>query len=295
MSRSIKMIMSGGLGNQLFQVSAGIYLEETLGKEVIFDVANLLGPAKSAPGNYTRSLEIYELLLGKSLITSKPHWLLDLAITKFRKQFLGKYFLFERNQEDRLIFRIGPDTRGIFGFYQDAEIVESAWVSLYGRMKKSEKFSPLVNSNKINRIAIHLRFGDYSDDPQTKKIYGLTKKSYYLEALNEIGKNANSPTSLVIITDNREKASSFINAENFSGPIEYVSSPTAIQDLVELSSSSHVIMSNSTFSWWGAWIANKVHGSQIIYPRPWLADPNDPAMPIYVNNWISIKREYETT
>lgn len=288
------MTMSGGLGNQLFQVSAGIYLEEILGRHLIYDVSNLLGPSKSTPGNYTRSLEIYELLPEKELIKSKPHWLLDLLITKFKREFLSRYYLFEQSQKDKLIFDISSHTRGIFGFYQDAEVVEAAWDSLSERFKKSAKFSPLVNSSRINRIAIHLRFGDYSDDPKTKKIYGLTKNSYYLEALNQITKNSNSPTSLVIVTDNQEKAKSMISKEHFSGSIEYLSSPTAIQDLVELSRSSHVIMSNSTFSWWGAWIANKTHGSQIIYPRPWLADESDPDLPIYVTSWISIKRKYET-
>ena len=294
MPSSIKMTMSGGLGNQLFQVSAGIYLEEVLDRDVIYNVSNLLGPAKSSPGNYTRSLEIYELLTGKNLIKSKPYWLLDLLITKFKRRFLGKYFLFEHSQMDRLLFNISKHTREIFGFYQDAEIVEATWSSLNARMEKSEKFSPLVKSSKIDRIAIHLRFGDYSDDPKTKEIYGLTKNSYYLEALSVIRNNSNSPSNLVVVTDNQEKARSIINDEDFSGSIEYVSSPTAIQDLVELSRSSHVIMSNSTFSWWGAWIANKTHGSQIIYPRPWLADATDPEIPIYVDNWTSIKRKYET-
>jgi hypothetical protein len=39
-------------------------------------------------------------------------------------------------------------------------------------MKKSEKFSPLVSAGKLERIAIHIRFGDYSDDPGTKEFMG---------------------------------------------------------------------------------------------------------------------------
>ena len=294
MPNPIEMTMSGGLGNQLFQVSAGIYLEEVLGRPVIYNVSNLLGSAKSSPGNYTRSLEIYELLPGKKLKKTKPHWLLDLIITRAKRKFLGRIYIFENNQNDRVLSKVSAHTKGIFGFYQDASVTETSWNSLKARMLNSTKFSPLVTSEKINRIAIHLRFGDYSDDPKTKKTYGLTHKNYYLQALSEFQKMPDCPDTLAIITDNKTMAQVLINNVNFSGPIEYISNETAIQDLTELARSTHVIMSNSTFSWWGAWIANKVHNAKVIYPRPWMADSSDPELPIFVKSWTSLKRKYET-
>jgi hypothetical protein len=32
---------------------------------------------------------------------------------------------------------------------------------------------------------------------------------------------------------------------------------------------ARVVASNSSFSWWGAILANRLHGSEIILPNPW--------------------------
>ena len=76
--------------------------------------------------------------------------------------------------------------------------------------------------------------------------------------------------------------------------LNFVSNSEPLADLVELARSSHLIISNSTFSWWGAWIASKIHNSKVIYPRPWFADPLDPELPIFVKSWKSLNRIYST-
>lgn len=289
------MTMSGGLGNQLFQVAASIYIEEFLKREVVFNVSNLVGKLKNDPGNYTRNLEILELIKNRALITNKPHWALDIMKTNLKKKFFSEFYVFEKTLESRAILDLSNKTRGVFGFFQDSEITQYAWPILQARMQNSLKFSNLVSSNPLSQIAMHIRFGDYSDDPKTKKAYGLTRKSYYLSGLQEFRNQQNCPTKLVIVTDDIKKAKDLIKPEDFLGILEFVSNPSAIEDLNVLARSSHLIISNSTFSWWGAWIAFKVHNSKVIFPRPWFANKSDPDLPIYVNDWFSIKREFETS
>jgi len=294
MSKSIKLTLSGGLGNQLFQICAGIFIEENLNFRIIYDVSNLLGKIKSCPGNNTRHLEISELLENPNLVTKKPHWFVDQLLTKFKRTFRKRLYVFENSPFDRPLQMINQSTRGVYGFFQDANIVNLTWYSLLLRMKKSEKFSPLVSASKLDRIAIHIRFGDYSDDPETKRIFGLTKQSYYFAALENLAKQNLSVDSLVVVTDNAAKAEIYLSGINFPGQIQYISNSTAIEDLLQIARSAYVIISNSSFSWWGAWIAHRLHGSHIIYPRPWLSDKENPDLPIYVDEWQSIERDFDT-
>ena len=294
-AKPLVMTLSGGLGNQLFQVSAGSYIENQLKLPVLYNISNLTGQLKSEPGNYTRQLEISELIDESKIVTRNRHWLLDLTLTKFQKRFLRQYYLFEKDPNYKLIENLTPRSKEISGFFQDAEIVESSWQDLKQKMESSNKFATLINAEIQHRIAIHLRFGDYSDDPKTKLTYGLTKRSYYLKAIEYFKETANCPNKLIIVTDNVDKAAQVITKTDFEGEIKYISNKTAIEDLKELAQSSHIVISNSTFSWWGAWIAFKIHNSKIIYPRPWFANPSDPDLPIFVKNWTAIVRDYATT
>jgi hypothetical protein len=110
---------------------------------------------------------------------------------------------------------------------------------------------------------------------------------------NLVKKNV-SVDSLVIVTDNAAKAETYLSGINFPGQIQYISNSIAIEDLLEIARSAYVITSNSTFSWWGGWIAHRLHGSYIIYPRPWLADKTNPDLPIYVDEWQAIERDFDT-
>ena len=293
MPKPICLTLSGGLGNQLFQLSASIFIEENLKRKVLFDVSNLLGKLIDEPGNYTRKLEIHDLIKDQTLITRRSHWLVRIINTKFKKRFFSRFYVFEKSFEHRAILDFTSRTVGAFGFFQDYEITESAWDTLKIKLENSDKFSSLIKSDVISRIAIHIRFGDYSDDPKTKQTYGLTKKTYYLDAVQEIKKSENCPSEILIVTDDVEKAKKLIQGEDIKGTIKFISNESAIQDMLELARSSHVVISNSTFSWWGAWIAYKVHNSKVIYPRPWFANESDPDLPIYVDNWMSIRRQFE--
>ena len=190
------------------------------------------------------------------------------------------------------VFMKNLKTKKISGFFQNSELVDKTWPEFAKKLAKSNVFSKFVDLQPINRVAMHLRFGDYSDDPNTKSYYGLTKASYYVLAYEELNKNISNKLEVLVVTDDVEKAKKTINNENCNTLVTYVSNKSAIDDLFEISRSSHVVMSNSTFSWWGAWFAHKSHGAKIVYPRPWFADNSNPDLPIYFSSWTAKKRDF---
>jgi hypothetical protein len=57
-----------------------------------------------------------------------------------------------------------------------------------------------------------------------------------------------------------------------------------------MSLASHLIMANSSFSWWAAWLGDS-EVRTVIYPRPWIDFRfiNDRDLPL--PNWIGLGRE----
>jgi hypothetical protein len=290
----IKLTLAGGLGNQLFQLSAGIYLEEKLGRKVIYDFSNLVKQPKSEVGNYTRKLEIKELILDNQTIKSRYPFRTDYAIRFVRRLINPGSVIVESDPNFDALGRVDSKTTAVYGYFQRASIVSEAWPILKLKLEQSPKFASLVNTECIDRIAIHLRFGDYSDDPRTKSVHGLTSTSYFAQAIDSIRLNESSDAPILVVTDDKSKAADFVkNARGLSN-FQIVSNPNPIDDLIEICRSSQVVITNSTFSWWGGWIAHKVHKSGVIYPRPWFANDADPELPIYVGNWTGMKREFTT-
>jgi len=288
----IKLTLAGGLGNQLFQLSAGIYLEEKIGRKVIYDISNLTLKPKAEIGNYTRKFEIRELVLDTQTIKSRYPLRADYPVRFIRRIINPNSVIIERDPNFDALERVTGKTTAVYGYFQNASIVNQAWPVLKSRLKHSSEFASLVNSEKVARIAIHLRFGDYSDDPRTKSVHGLTSTKYFEQAINLIQANETSDTPILVITDDQAQAAGFINRFGGLSNVQIISNPNPIDDLAEMCRSSHVVITNSTFSWWGGWIANKIHQSTIIYPRPWFADKSDPDLPIYVNDWTGLKREF---
>jgi len=104
-------------------------------------------------------------------------------------------------------------------------------------------------------VSIHVRRGDYVNNPF---YYDLTETDYYQRAMLEFPNE-----KFMVYSDNIEwckKQDMFKNC-NFSGGNE-------LEDLNSIAGSKGVIMANSSFSWWGAFL-NK---GKIIAPKLWYRD-----------------------
>jgi len=288
----IKLTLSGGLGNQLFQFSAGLYLEKILNREVIYDISNLKDNATSEIGNYTRKMEILELVTDNYLITSRFPFRWDTPSRLIRRIQNPKTVLIENDSHPQILNAINRETTSVYGYFQDSSLVSEIWPELKAKLEKSSKFAPVVTNQKLDRILMHLRFGDYSDDPKTKSVHAFTSPSYFKEAIALQNGNSSLGQDISIVTDNSQLAINLLNSIDSKLSFQIISNEEPIADLIEISSSSNVIISNSTFSWWGAWFASKLHGSKIIFPRPWFADLTNPELPLYVPSWIPLDREY---
>lgn len=111
--------------------------------------------------------------------------------------------------------------------------------------------------NKKNLVLIHVRRGDYLNK---KKYHYPLSKNYYKKAIKQFPRD----TNFIIFSDDvgwckRQKYFKKINIEFVD---DYFKDYTGVinRDAIELCLMTYcdgAIISNSTFSWWGAWIQNQ--------------------------------------
>ena len=120
-------------------------------------------------------------------------------------------------------------------------------------------------------ITMHIRRGDYL---QHSDIHPILPVEYYKEALALY--QDNKILVRVISDQSLEEDKAFCSW--IPNPVEYVKEFTStlnqeerdIVDFYSLVESSHVIMANSSFSWWGARLCRHFHpNALIVAPCPW--------------------------
>lgn len=185
----------------------------------------------------------------------------------------------------------------VFGFFQSENNFKS--VSDIIRAELKVKDAPSEANQKMiaqiqqdNSVCLHIRRGDYLN-PRWKNLQVCTFE-YYNNAINEILDKVQNPVFYVFsnthddlewIRDNYHFHDKTANREI---KLVYVDlSNPDYEELRLMYNCKHFIISNSTFSWWGAWLSdnkNKI----VCAPTRWnLAVENDGN--IYVPDWLKIK------
>lgn len=128
-------------------------------------------------------------------------------------------------------------------------------------------------------ICMHVRRTDYLDIADGWAL----PTSYFLQARDSIPEHEHY--DLVVVSDDPEAI-----GEEFAGePTLRCSRNSAIIDLQLLIHADVVITSNSSFSWWGAWL-NQQPGARVIAPKHWLgfaAGIDEPAR-VIPERWTSL-------
>ena len=162
-------------------------------------------------------------------------------------------------------------------------------------MSTSSLFNKVVSAPTQNNIAVHIRLGDYASKPTTKRAHGLSEIAYFVNAVR-ILQSKRDYDNIVIYSDEAQTAyAEFVNVFGTSSiPITVSSGTNEYEDLAGISSSKGIVISNSTFSWWAAWIGTHLRNSTVIAPRPWFSKPSAADEHLLLESWIVLDREIQS-
>ena len=150
-------------------------------------------------------------------------------------------------------------------------------------IEKAFEQHPQLNSE--NTVAIHVRRGDYTI--QTTR-FPLITKEYITKALKQIPET----TYCFVVSDDISWCKQNLIGEKFIFT-NYIDPSEAIWFM---SLCKHFILSNSTFSWWGAYLSQSLN-SKIIVPSVWFGPDFAPkeawdTKDIYCENWTVLPTNY---
>jgi hypothetical protein len=120
-------------------------------------------------------------------------------------------------------------------------------------------------------VAVTVRRGDYLSLPN---VFHNLGESYYRDALEIF-----PDYTVVVFSDDPAWCIENLDWADYVMPCN-----TAITDLSLLSSFKNHIIANSSFGWWGAWLAN---GNTVVSPRDWFTNGLD-TTDLIPDRWIRI-------
>lgn len=270
----------GGLGNQLFQYSFGKYIEYWTSKKVFFDTASF------GTSDQLRELEICSL--------TSDILLNNVSFTQYtgikNRLFRG---LFQCSNtfipEDKFCLDFLGRARGnIFlqGYWQDEKYAKSFPRSRILKEWRTpdvlQEYVSIISKTEIP-ISLHIRRGDYFS-PKNIGIYGVCTKAYYRKAIDYVLSTIKGNKKIFVFSDDM----SWVK-ENITLPDHTIFVPNykVLQfSYIYLMSLCKInIVSNSTFSWWGAYL-NQYPNKIIIAPSRWTLNTEKT---LALDSWIKLK------
>ena len=276
-----KVLLQGGLGNQLFQVAAGIYLQKLSGEKVYFDESFLTKVPRKIR---KREVEIRWLVDSELILKGNFSTLVRVAL----KEFFSTKILDEKNLNDKVIDRLLPSTEILRGYFHNFEYVDTIWETIAPKFKERFEKTDVEPKYTYDYLCVHFRGGDCLYG-KGKNRHGIIGPGYIQESLETLRKDLNI-SKVIIVTDSPK----FIKdkLDNLTGfDFSVISSSNIFNDLAIISRASGVVMSNSSFSWWGAFIADKFKNAKVISPYPWFESDNEEPKLLIPEHWVKMKRD----
>lgn len=287
--------LSGGLGNQLFQYAAGLALSERLNTELCIDKSFLAGRQWRVT---KRKFELDTFKLNASKYSSFFSPLMPQLI-KFPRLFsaLTRWTLVYENQliEPSYFFNL-PINSYLIGHWQSQTYLKGLNKEILFSCFPTQDDLSIANRNMLenikhqNSVGVHIRRGDYVTNSKANKFHSLLSKSYYFKAVSKI-QEANKKTHFYIFSDDIEWCEK--NLTIFDGPHTFVRKKSAAwEDLLLMGNCKHLIIANSSYSWWSAWLGDYIYGSQnrvVIAPKRWFTNlENNVEKELFSAHWIQI-------
>lgn len=221
-------------------------------------------PLDSMFNHSEKELEILRLSKSKPWLK----WILNPVYRILRKEKCKIDCIYEKTNydykeeiyEDKLLY--------LAGFWQNKKYLEN----VIGEIKrevhfpKQDNYEQLNYENEImnsNSVCVHIRRSDYNFED----FDSVCPDSYYFDAIDYIEGQLNNP-KFYIFSNKIDKAKEMFGNNNRFVYVTANDRMHGLGDLKLMTLCKHNIISNSTFSWWGAAL-NKNPEAIVILPKLW--------------------------
>lgn len=280
------MYLQGGLGNQLFQLAAGLDVANRLEVRLILDCSRL-GDPRTALRTY--ALNPFALPDYVDVFRGSSGWSAFLhkrSVNRVKNLLTGKHYVENADAFDPAFQDVRPGFT-LDGYFQSESYFESVKLQMLELIESCElsdsERQVVEKLSKEAFTAIHVRRGDYTN-PQVAAVHGLAGQKYFKSALSEI-ETASTVVRKLYFTDSPETVREEFGLESKDFAPNNLSEAAT---LLLMSRADNVIASNSTFSWWAGFSAQSHKNGIVIVPKPWFAAMTPPHL--VPSQWRQLKK-----
>ncbi|WP_243347477.1 alpha-1,2-fucosyltransferase [Parabacteroides sp. FAFU027] len=256
--------LKGRLGNNLFQIAAGASLAKAKGDAFCVSVPDKANdPGLSTSLSELRNLQ--KTILRKVEVREER---ITQEVTYSEKQFNYEPIPYQPEMS-------------ISGYFQSEKYFDKQLVrELFAIDEKTKKYI-LDKYGKIlaqDVTSIHIRRGDYLKNID---VHPICSMGYFRRAIRMIGKKK----PFLLVSNDIEWCKKQFKGENFY----FAENESAVVDLYLQSLCKNNIISNSSFSWWGAWLNPNLE-KKVLVPDPWfgISTKNMDASDLIPEGWIKV-------
>lgn len=251
--------LQGGLGNQMFQIAAAHALALRNETTSYFDFNICNTPMQGNP-----SMKYKNNIFAK--ITHR-------STNSFNSLYLEKGFSYNEIPYEADIT--------LYGYFQSEKYFiqyKKEILDLFSIPNENLVYDFLVGFKGMEKpiVTVHIRRGDYLANPEFHPVCSI---EYYTKAMAEMG-----DCSFIFVSDDMQWVQ-----DNFKGPnIWYSMFTDELADLKLMTMVDNNIISNSSFSWWGAYL-NPNPNKKVIAPKTWFGPkgPQD-TQDLIPSDWVLI-------
>lgn len=265
--------LQGGLGNQLFQLATTVKLSEACGHSILVDKSHYLRKK-------TRQYELGPLERDLRIKSSYLARFIYRNTSRFTEKEEFEPFSFDPNASKNY---------SIKGYFQNPSSVYKECDKLANTLSEYFKRNFTISKGSccdFQHVGIHIRRGDYENIEINTLNFGVLNDQYFLSAMEYFdSRNVHyifySETNDLPITKYLPSSLKYsINSDN---------GMSALMLLGEMSQNDHFVMSNSSLSWWAAYLIKyRKSDATIISPETWFR--KFPKSNSLINSsWITMK------
>lgn len=262
--------VEGGLGNQMFQAAFGLQLANQHQTELVLDLSSYANqpahgymldrfalPARSL---LPEELPYLPRRYQGPFVSAWPDWLVTSRLKRVREKPFGFSEHYLRS----------PDNSYLVGYWQSERFFSDVQAEVRHQFRLRDGLSD--SGRKLwdqllapGSMALHIRRGDYLTNPQASAIYRNLSLDYYRRAVLA---RLTERTGVEVTVFSNDIA--WCQEQlNLPCPTRFVTSSAGPhEELVAMAAAESIVIANSTFSWWAAWLSSRAE-PRIFAPRKW--------------------------
>ena len=272
--------LKGGLGNQLFIAAAAILTSKLHPNvKVRLDESFL---ERDSLRDF--ALDAYSL---PPQLGVERAWIHGILHRRPRIRRLLKGASLALKEEEINLFDLPSQASCVEGYFQNLEYVDYVKKEM---LQVCETYKSSQNIPKLpeSYIAVHVRRGDYLK-PENQKVHGLVSTDYVIAGIQEVqGRIGELP--VVLFTDSPAHVHEEFSVAPFEFQLVGPDEATAELTLAAMAKAKGLVISNSSLSWWAAWVATRSNAESItpvVRPKNWYAGRETPEE-LVPKDWITI-------